>query len=1483
MASLLDPAFQPDSQPNIIKFGSTVGFDSYDDSDLDADMFQTKQSQWIADMRTLEGMTNKAWDFVKELYGYRSMTRALAGLDSNQQKTLLTPRIDLLKIFMNFVTNSRTYFLDFLKKNDFKNESQFSDHFLNQIINFFDIFIVLEKLRSSKPYFAQDFSTYQGLPGSNTSGEDQELSLFLAPSYSILKSVKDAITKNETILAWLVFLLNTSLDYLHDDQKLVTPKQKFVYMRSIPTIIFVLDDEQDAKAISKLKDINIPRASKVIKTYPIIPVYCDVFLSCVEMLKNLFSFISSPDFYQPNTTAKTQYDCLHHASRDRMKFAITLSSFKDQVLKAESQQLEKPHSVPDMELYKKTVDCFSLLSELTSRVILQIVWKCGYPVEGSLTPETTEHAKPQKQAANDLLDASLQNSMKKTTEETKDDCPYARAIKYNFKDYEILTLIEYIAMIKDLTSILSQSSWVVHPVLQTTIHHELQDVMHHHIRDILRKFASKSKGGKKKVAWNEEFLLLFQLGVDTPIVDDPALQGKKDTKHEEITLPCRWTPPSPSQLQQLRALLWLLIKREKKAGLLAAKDVDDKQEKSLKHIFSSSSIWSSLIDYHGTIAQLSDLSDLWFRESYLATDGRVQFPIDLSIPWLMIDQILKEREKDLVSTHCLEYVLYPLSIYNDVTNRLLYKDKVQYFYDEVEAEANLAFERLILKLRDKIFSYYKIQAASLLLDKGIKQEITEKMFRGKPANQVFHPLGNEFQLLFQQTHFSLMGRTIDIAKLLAERLNTLFVDNIKYAIQRFEASPISSVLSLRCLLRTIRLTHNLMSNWISIDEYDTLWRVANQSLSRSSFESVITQHIFNQIKGDLSSNFTYNTTTQRFVPSADSRDVNPFPRGRMPRLNNMFLYGKKTLTNIYLATNRLREGYVGIEHFVAMIELVGMEALPVFVSQLLFHLTKKANKLLKYYAIELYNLVPTLKWMLKNTYGTLGVFLSLDAAFRPFSAYDLIWTLEKGGYVQAFRHWGNFLVCFKLLDEALALHRSAVGLHTSLGQTIPITETKQTEAACQACYPNFELNGGIFKYVLNSVKQETQLFFPYWTASVEKFSDGFCDHPDLPIYQSHEFYRIWSSLQYSFCNRLFSHASFGDGFMWAGCTLIHFFGQTSRFEALDVSYQMEHILESEPPSSNYQVFQEMVRNIHELNSLVFRVLENFAPSELPETQIYEPKREDTAAPAAKGTARPVSIQSTPRETPPATLHPPAATTPPGRPKSTIAPDLPDHRDLPPSGVPPSLPQASHRDVPAPPSSQLPHDLPPAGLPPSLPQADHRDLPPPSGVPPSLPQADHRDLPPPSGVPPSLPTAAHRDLPPPMDLPPSNVPPSLPRDLPRDLPPPAVVTPPAATTRRALPTQPRTLPEPSPQPVQAAPPGQTDLRPPVVAPPRRSASRPQPTPTPNQTANQSVTANPFRASDQGTLTPNQPPGPQTTKRASSTSRQGGTEWNPFQNK
>lgn len=113
---------------------------------------------------------------------------------------------------------------------------------------------------------------------------------------------------------------------------------------------------------------------------------------------------------------------------------------------------------------------------------------------------------------------------------------------------------------------------------------------------------------------------------------------------------------------------------------------------------------------------------MWYREFYLEmTMGKkIQFPIEMSMPWILASHILETKDQSL-----MEFVFYPLDLYNDAAMNALCVFKKRHLYDEVEAEVNLCFDQFVYILSEQIFRAYKQTAACFLLDTKFREEFNK--------------------------------------------------------------------------------------------------------------------------------------------------------------------------------------------------------------------------------------------------------------------------------------------------------------------------------------------------------------------------------------------------------------------------------------------------------------------------------------------------------------------------------------------------------------------------------------------------------------------------------------------------------------------------------------------------------------------------------------------------------------------------------------
>ena len=92
-----------------------------------------------------------------------------------------------------------------------------------------------------------------------------------------------------------------------------------------------------------------------------------------------------------------------------------------------------------------------------------------------------------------------------------------------------------------------------------------------------------------------------------------------------------------------------------------------------------------------------------------------------------------------------------------------------------------------------------------------------------------------------------------------------FYKNKKGSIEKFESGDLTGIIELDCLIRINKLTHKLLSKHLVLEEFDSLFKEADQNVTSSYGR--ITVHILYEINSDVLPNYCYNQSTQRFVPT----------------------------------------------------------------------------------------------------------------------------------------------------------------------------------------------------------------------------------------------------------------------------------------------------------------------------------------------------------------------------------------------------------------------------------------------------------------------------------------------------------------------------------------------------------------------------------------------------------------------------------------
>jgi cytoplasmic FMR1 interacting protein len=167
----------------------------------------------------------------------------------------------------------------------------------------------------------------------------------------------------------------------------------------------------------------------------------------------------------------------------------------------------------------------------------------------------------------------------------------------------------------------------------------------------------------------------------------------------------RVVAPTETQLFVYRSLLDHLLDDNSEAmnsgSLLKARDLSkDAEVAALAHA-ERAFYYPYMLGFARVIDNFKDMGDLLFREYYLEVTRKVQFPLRLSLPWILVNHIL--ARKSYVAT--MDDLVMVLDIYNDAGARALYDMRRQYMFNEIEAEVQIVFGELVLQLANDAYSY----------------------------------------------------------------------------------------------------------------------------------------------------------------------------------------------------------------------------------------------------------------------------------------------------------------------------------------------------------------------------------------------------------------------------------------------------------------------------------------------------------------------------------------------------------------------------------------------------------------------------------------------------------------------------------------------------------------------------------------------------------------------------------------------------------
>eukprot|EP00456_Euglypha_rotunda_P010037 TRINITY_DN1240_c0_g1_i2.p1 TRINITY_DN1240_c0_g1~~TRINITY_DN1240_c0_g1_i2.p1 ORF type:complete len:683 (-),score=97.03 TRINITY_DN1240_c0_g1_i2:19-1845(-) len=409
-------------------------------------------------------------------------------------------------------------------------------------------------------------------------------------------------------------------------------------------------------------------------------------------------------------------------------------------------------------------------------------------------------------------------------------------------------------------------------------------------------------------------------------------------------------------------------------------------------------------------------------------------------------------------------------------------------------------------------------------------------------------------------------------------------------------------------MQNVKLTHALLSDYLTVDPFDKMLKEINQDVSIGQFRGRIIWHVFSELISDILPNFIYNSNTQRFVrgPQAFAEDA---VRERPPsNVQPWFWYGMG-FKEAFEREAAICRGYFGVEHMEALLSVLAYPDIPLIIHEAITDISNKTIYDFSPYAKVLSSAIPPMK-LPPLFYGVVGGYGYFDIKLAQIGKYSAL----RSGVFQLLREIGNTMLFVRLLETVIKkMEDFNFGSLAFFAGIQPIPPKKNVppgtppdirdvpfviptgpspvSTIIQGTVNLLASKGDKEMSLLNHLNKaavSAPALYPFdpenmsmLTASLQrlthilqeaKIKEEWKGNPPagediINVEHPGDIIRLWSCLLFLFCRPpdkpgpdgqiVDDQVVFGEGILWAGCLLIHLMGYKSRFEFLDFSY---HIL-----------------------------------------------------------------------------------------------------------------------------------------------------------------------------------------------------------------------------------------------------------------------------------------------------------------------------------
>lgn len=1070
----------------------------------------------------------------------------------------------------------------------------------------------LPKYKSLKTLRGQQLGSAKSRQEQDADAQFLQLQMFFANENSIVRHLLDSVFKVKQgnfgsvhVVAEVLKHCVTSYEALAKDKDCtgktpyVKPSEQHALLRVMPLAIIMLGDPNDIDGIlgesDKLgKEIRIrstyTAALKLMSLKPVVPLFGEMVHVSYHTLTLAQWFHQRPrsevpQYIQPADMPadaaekyNKRYELRYHLDNVRKQHAAHTLQVKAIV---SDVQACNPNSAQKLDpevmnrVYQQLSSSLQVLGQWSALVLEQTAWKCCRP-----RPNPDGDAGAVGEGA---------------------EVVYDRVVKFAYASDEKDALIEMIAMIKGFSSYLESQSILLSPFVSRHIHHSTQELVQNTITPMIKHTAKhKKKAVLDMLLKMREMCADWKGGVEPS--DCPELVGKRNEKgpREIIQRPLA---PSYAQLEMMRILVNHTCDHadETRPGFFSkaftSNELSKDDVRDLRTWLDRSRVFDHMLDLSGSLKELSDLGNLYFREFYFSIAKSPKLPMSSSLPWILCEHMFKGNRPRL---DYFEHVTAPLEIYSDAAERSLNSLRRAHLYREIEGEVIICVDQLVEMAAKKLYSHFKVMATYSLMAGTYRDFLPAASVPSASAAQAVMA-SRSVEILLRLGCLTTLGQTFQLSKDVSMRVQHLIRKSLLNAILRFEASGLTAAIELFCLVENTRLAHALLTEaGAEMLDFQSIMDEVNDASGMASYSSRLLRSTLAELTVDLWPNTVFHSVTGTFfrhsvtfvdvLDRSDERaELESFELQEMQDSNDraMHLFGNKALTKALCKPKNVADdcGTVfTVKHATALIQVLGQPAVPL----ILQHCQQRAVELMRAEVIPYVEKIrdgvsKRIHLPSAKNYTVPGVMGFFVAELQPIASYPVL--DEK--VLQCFRETGNILCFASLFDQALSAMSAMSSFHlgSMLSPEAGQAAIKAMEEAkaflgssgaglpAQAEYARSVIakSGSMLKSVIGHIHSA---LIPHMADMMGGLGDdgipgGALSTGEKPI----EFYKVWSALVFLLC--VIPKEEGGSGNLWGDHTRAEIFGHG----ALYTGSVMLIILRQAHRLQNFD-FAEHVRKVH---------------------------------------------------------------------------------------------------------------------------------------------------------------------------------------------------------------------------------------------------------------------------------------------------------------